>query len=396
MFRIKSKVLTDRYQVLLTNVFAVLKTLTSNLLSSHRHVPLISRHSPSQIPFVWIWTSKSTALLHWKSIDCWSMEKKLLCLFLVLRHPFPLKWAPFVLLLLFLVYPQFSYLDETDPTHWQWATISKKQYRTQSPWNVLIPALFFVLISIHRCKTTGIRGRCVRMLYCAIHLEWFPSKCTIGVTTKSSVYRAESLPTASVWFSSTVTGRTIRMSSPLLISHTEDVFHLSHTWTISPSMPHRIQCRYYLNVLKGSSTYIFQYHYICIDCCDSNIDELKSLRVHLEHIQCYTDFCAEEFRCKMWLSPCWEDRDGSLIDERNINGKPLWKLLSLDGVPMYFILDYSGTWKLTADARNSFDSKCRLCGLEGSSMYSRSNWIQRCSRSCHCWSSSTAVPIRRL
>ena len=52
MFRIKSEVLTDRYQALLANILAVLKTLTSNLLSSHCHVLLIPRHAPSQIPSV--------------------------------------------------------------------------------------------------------------------------------------------------------------------------------------------------------------------------------------------------------------------------------------------------------------------------------------------------------
>ncbi len=62
----------------------------------------------------------------------------------------------------------------------------------------------------------------------------------------------------------------------------------------------------------------------------------------LKDIQCYTDFSSKDFECKnidhfIYWSFCFFS-----IDEQNENEKPLHELLSLEGVPTYFILNFSG------------------------------------------------------
>ncbi|CAF2704187.1 unnamed protein product [Rotaria sp. Silwood2] len=74
-----------------------------------------------------------------------------------------------------------------------------------------------------------------------------------------------------------------------------------------------------------ASSHCTQYNFISINCNQNDIDDLKILTENLTNIQCYTNFSSEDFQY-----------------EQKENEKPLHELLSIDGVPLYFILDFSG------------------------------------------------------
>ncbi|CAF4592251.1 unnamed protein product [Rotaria socialis] len=87
-----------------------------------------------------------------------------------------------------------------------------------------------------------------------------------------------------------------------------------------------IPSRVHLNYLsKYASTYSSQYNFISINCNQNDIDGLKELTENFTNVQCYTDFSSEDFEY-----------------ERKNNETPVHEILSIAGVPLYFILNFSG------------------------------------------------------
>ncbi|CAF3798157.1 unnamed protein product [Rotaria magnacalcarata] len=89
-----------------------------------------------------------------------------------------------------------------------------------------------------------------------------------------------------------------------------------------------IPSRVHLNYLsKYASTYPSQYNFISINCNQNDIDGLKELTESFTNVQCYTDFSSEDFE----------------YEEKN-NETPVHEILSIAGVPLYFILNFSGNF----------------------------------------------------
>ncbi|CAF3881698.1 unnamed protein product [Rotaria magnacalcarata] len=89
-----------------------------------------------------------------------------------------------------------------------------------------------------------------------------------------------------------------------------------------------IPSRVHLNYLsKYASTYPSQYNFISINCNRNDIDGLKELTESFTNVQCYTDFSSEDFE----------------YEEKN-NETPVHEILSIAGVPLYFILNFSGNF----------------------------------------------------
>ncbi|CAF1008246.1 unnamed protein product [Adineta steineri] len=126
-----------------------------------------------------------------------------------------------------------------------------------------------------------------------------------------------------------------------------------------PSMNH---LEYFSNYASNNRA---QYNYLSINCTQMDIDDLKETNKDLTDIQCYTDFSSEDFEY-----------------EEKHNDKPIHEILEIDGVPMYFILDFSNriVWKgrLCIQDQTEYDSamnhiitevnqikcspdKCKLC-----------------------------------
>ena len=72
--------------------------------------------------------------------------------------------------------------------------------------------------------------------------------------------------------------------------------------------------------------------------------EIKELTRDFADIQRYSDFASEGFKCKTNTSYLIDFSLG-LIVPQNATDQSIHKLLSLDGVPTYFVLDYSSKLK---------------------------------------------------
>ncbi|CAF1448107.1 unnamed protein product [Rotaria sp. Silwood1] len=109
---------------------------------------------------------------------------------------------------------------------------------------------------------------------------------------------------------------------------------------INECIPSKMHLNYFSNYALSHNG---QYNFISINCNQNDIDDLITLTKNLTNIQCYTDFSSEDFRY-----------------EQNKNEKPLHELLSIDGVPSYFILDFSG--KLIEIQYTNITSHCTYLG----------------------------------
>ncbi|CAF1289625.1 unnamed protein product [Rotaria sordida] len=96
---------------------------------------------------------------------------------------------------------------------------------------------------------------------------------------------------------------------------------------INGCIPSKMHLNYFSTYASSHCT---KYNFISINCNQNDIDDLKNFTENLTDIQCYTDFSSEDFKY-----------------EQKENKTSLHELLSIDGVPSYFVLDFSGhvVWK---------------------------------------------------
>ena len=74
-----------------------------------------------------------------------------------------------------------------------------------------------------------------------------------------------------------------------------------------------------------------------------NYDELKTALQNYKDIQCYTEFEPDDFESKSIQSILTtKSLSYFSIDIEKDNDKPLHQAISLEGVPMYFVLDFAG------------------------------------------------------